>query len=128
MSQAGGRYQPSISPSDRRSVQSDYGDYPANTPLIVYLDSIDSWKSPLALRLLSFFSTSGAGEVGRSRVLGSNQLSRRDGASKFHTSQILTKYDSRFRRNGISITITDAIVQAWKRLWIYSSDIEKSLS
>ena len=128
MSQAGSRYQPSISSSDRRSVQSDYSNHSANTPLIVYLDSTDSWKSPLAIRLLSFFSTSGAGEVGRSRVLGSNQLSRRDGASKFHTRRILIKYESQFRRSGISITITDAIVQAWKHLWIYSSDIEKNLS
>jgi hypothetical protein len=51
-----------------------------------------------------------------------------NGATKFHTRRILIKYDSQFRRSGISITITDAIVQAWKRLWIYSSDIEKSLS
>lgn len=50
------------------------------------------------------------------------------GRQSFTPDGSLIKYESQFRRSGISITITDAIVQAWKHLWIYSSDIEKSLS
>ena len=108
----------------------------ANTPLLVYLDSIDSWKSPTSLRPaegIAFFLKNHADVVyaAPSPVTflldkwGVEKLTLPEfwaaivvlvehGASRLHTRSILAKYDSRRLRNTILPRLDD-IVQAWRR-------------
>ncbi|KAE9372635.1 hypothetical protein N431DRAFT_244388 [Stipitochalara longipes BDJ] len=108
----------------------------ANTPLLVYLDSIESWKAPMKLRPadgLAFllehsadivFDTPspvnflldkwGLEKLANSEFWAAISLLVENGASRFHTRRILRKYDGRKLCSINQSVLEDEVLQAWR--------------